>query len=449
MRYGLLLLLLAAPAFADDWPQWLGPRRDGVWREENILDRFPAAGPKLLWRAAVGGGYSGSVVVGDRVIVTDRVLAPGGRNRRAGELLGTGTPAEERVLCFDAKSGKPLWKHEYPCTYEVSYAAGPRATPVISVGKVYALGAMGDLICLDLERGTLVWAKNLPKDYATAVPTWGFAGSPLIDGNRLICLVGGPGSLVVAFEKETGRELWKNLSAGEPGYSPPMLAEVGGARVLLQWHPESINALDPRTGELHWSVPFARAKRKTMKAGMSVASPRVLGDRLFLTAYYEGSLMLRLNGLSPPTQVWRGRSRSEDPDESEAIHGLMATPFLKEGHIYGVCSFGDLRCLNADTGERLWSTYAATGGRPLRWSNAFLIAHEDRFFLFNEAGDLIIAKLSPAGYEEIGRANLLRPTNTMAEPAGRRVIWSHPAFAHRCVFARNDEELVCFSLARD
>jgi hypothetical protein len=263
----------------------------------------------------------------------------------------------------------------------------------------------------------------------------------------LICLVGGKGSIVVAFDKNTGKERWRNLTAGESGYSPPTLAEVADNRVVIQWHPESVNALDPVNGELLWSFPFARPKRKTLKAGMSIATPRVLGDRLFLTAYYEGSLMLRL-GDRTPTEVWRSKSRSEDPDESEGLHGLMSTPFLKDGHIYGVCSYGDLRCLKMDTGERVWSTYEATGGQALRWSNAFLVAHEDRFFLFNEAGDLILAKLSPAGYEELGRMNLVQPTNTMAEPKGRKVVWSHPAFAHRCVFARNDEEIVCVSLAR-
>src|SRR5262245_40268115 len=159
----LLTLGLAAPAArADDWPQWLGPQRDGVWREQGLLEKFPAGGPKVRWRAPVGQGYSGPAVAGGRVYLTDWVARPGTTPPKSaftrGRVAGT-----ERVLCLDEQTGKPLWKHEYPCTYEVSYAAGPRTTPVVAGGKVYTLGTMGDLLCLDADRGTVVWSKNLPK----------------------------------------------------------------------------------------------------------------------------------------------------------------------------------------------------------------------------------------------------------------------------------------------
>ncbi|MES2571516.1 MAG: PQQ-binding-like beta-propeller repeat protein, partial [Verrucomicrobiota bacterium] len=236
-----------------------------------------------------------------------------------------------------------------------------------------------------------------------------------------------------------GKELWRALSSQEPGYAPPMIYEAGGKRQLIIWHPESLNSLDPETGALHWSEPGKA------NAGMSIATPRKLGDLLYVTSFYNGSLMMRLDADKPAaTKVWKSKKASEK--DTDALHSTMSTPFLEDGYIYGVCSYGQLRCIKADTGERIWETFAATtGDKPVRWGNAFLIKQEGRFFLFNEKGDLIIANLTPTGYEEISRAHLLEPTNT--DP-NRPVVWTHPAFSNRSVFVRNDQEMVCVSLAK-
>ena len=142
--------------------------------------------------------------------------------------------------------------------------------------------------------------------------------------------------------------------------------------------------------------------------------------------------------------MWRGQR--DDEKNTDGLHGIMCTPFIEAGYIYGVCSYGQLRCLKAETGERVWETLAATtaDGKPTRWANAFLVKNGDRFFINNELGDLIIAKLDPQGYHEISRTHLLEPTNTAG---GRLVVWSHPAYADRCIFARNDREIICASLA--
>lgn len=443
---GLMLLLCAAPAAADDWPQWLGPQRDGVWREQGILDKFPAKGPVQRWRVPIGGGYAGPAVAAGKVYVTDRVLANDARpsdNPFDRDKLG----GKERVLCIDEATGKLAWKHEYACEYEIQYPAGPRNTPVVAGGKVYTLGAMGDLICLDAGKGTVLWQKNFPKDYNAPVPTWGFASSPLLDGDRLICLVGGEGSVVVAFHKDTGKELWKALSMRtmEIGYSPPMLFEAGGKRQLIVWHPESLNSLDPETGKLYWSQKFFS------KANLTAPAPRMDNDQLLVTSFYNGSMMMKLDRDRPKAEIlWRGKGRSEQPNDTEGLHAIMSTPFLKDGYIYGVCSYGELRCLKADTGERVWMTLKATGSqdKPVeRWANAFLVQHGDRVFLFNEKGDLILAKLTPKGYEEISRAHVLEPTGKLGGRASRTVLWSHPAFANKSIYARNDKEIVCVSLA--
>jgi hypothetical protein len=183
---------------------------------------------------------------------------------------------------------------------------------------------------------------------------------------------------------------------------------------------------------------------------MSIPMPRFENGLLFLTCFYNGSLMLKLDPDRPEAKVlWRISGRNEMPDGTKSLHAVMATPILKDGYIYGVCSYGELRGLKADTGERLWMTHQATDGESLRWGNAFLVAQGDRYFLFNEKGDLIIARLSPKGYEEVGRAHILDATNNMAPPPGRLVLWSHPAFANRSVYVRNDNEIVCVSLAAE
>ncbi|PYJ87518.1 MAG: pyrrolo-quinoline quinone [Verrucomicrobia bacterium] len=438
LRHALTLAAFAASSLrADDWPQWLGPQRDGVWREIGILEKFPAEGPKVRWRAPIGAGYTGPAVANGRVYVMDRQLAQGASNSSnpfaRGEIPGT-----ERVLCLKEDDGEILWKHEYDCPYAVSYPAGPRATPTVHDGKVYTLGTEGNLICLEAEKGKLIWSHELTKDYHTTTPMWGFAGHPLIDGKKLICLAGGEGSVAVAFDKDTGKKLWRALSAKEPGYCPPMIYEFNGKRQLIIWHPEAVSALDPETGNVIWSYPLA----PSVRSGMTIPGPRKSGDLLFLTSFYNGSLMLRI-GSDKPSVVWQSRKVSEM--DTDGLHSVMSTPVLENGYIYGSCSYGQFRCLKADTGERLWETFEPTTDKSVRWGNAFLVKNGDRYFLFNEKGDLIIAKLTPEKYEEISRAHLLEPTNT--DP-GRPVVWSHPAFANRCVYARNDKEIVCVSLAK-
>ena len=430
----------AGAAQADDWPQWLGPQRDGVWRETGIMERFPANGPVVRWRAPLGGGYAGPAVAGGRVFVTDRVL-PEGASNPDNPFKRDDVAGRERVLCFNEADGRLLWTHEYECTYTISYPAGPRTTPVVADGRVWTLGAEGHLFCFDAASGKVIWSRQLKNDFGIRAPVWGFAGHPLLDGQRLICLVGGDGSTVVAFDKDSGREIWRALSAKEPGYSPPMICEAGGRRQLIVWHPESLNSLDPETGRLYWSEPFA------VRVGLSLATPRKLGDLLFITSFYNGPVMMKLDAAKPAaTVLWRGASHSEK--DTDKLHSLMSTPFLEDGHIYGTCSYGQFRCLRADTGERVWESMTPAGAadeKNRRWANAFIVKNGGRFFLYNEKGDLIIARLSPRGYEEISRAHLLDPTLIAA---GRKIVWSHPAFANRCVFTRNDKEIICVSLAK-
>jgi outer membrane protein assembly factor BamB len=431
---GWMIVLSASALRADDWPQWMGPKRDGVWRETGIIAKFPEGGPKVLWRAKIAGGYAGPAVAGGRVYVHDFVNDADAR-KLSNPASRPPIDGTERVLCYDAGTGQLMWKHEYACHYKISYPFGPRCTPTVQGGKVYALGAMGHLFCLDAAHGTVLWSKDFAKDYGAVVPMWGYAGHPLVDGDKLFCMVGGKDSSVVAFHKDTGKELWKALDAKELGYSPPSIIEAGGARQLIVWHGESINSLDPATGKLHWSAPLQPA------FGMSIMAPRRHGDYLFAGAIGFHAVLLKLSSDKPgATEVWRGK-------KGNAIYPVNSTPILEDGIIYGVDQPGPLMAVKLETGERLWEDFAATTGDESRNSGtAFLVKHEGRFFLFSETGHLVIAKLSPKGYEEISRAKILEPTQTAF---GRDVVWSHPAFASRCVFARNDKELVCVSLAAE
>lgn len=414
----------------------MGPQRDDVWRETGILTAFPASGANVRWRTPIGSGYSGPAVAKGRVYVMDRLLNQGTSNPKDPFPRGT-IPGSERVLCLNEADGHIVWQFQYPCAYDISYPAGPRTTPSVDGDRVYTLGAVGNLHCLDATSGKKLWSHEFKKDYGVQSPVWGFAGHPLVDGQKLICLARGDGTTVVAFDKQTGKELWRALSAAEPGYSAPVIYEAGGCRQLIVWDPEAVNSLDPDSGRVYWSHQF------TSRTGLSIATPRKMGDYLFVSTFYNGSLMLRLGTESPSaTEVWRSKKDSER--NTDYLHSIISTPFLENGHIYGVCSYGQFRCLKADTGERVWETFVPTGGKEARWANAFIVKNGERFFIPNEKGDLLIAKLNPKGYEEISRTHLLEPANT--DP-GRAVVWSHPAFANRCVFARNDREIICVSLA--
>lgn len=419
----LFTTLIACPALvasADDWPQWGGPKHDIVWRESGIVDKLPTDGllPRV-WSVPVGEGYSGPAVADGRVYLTDRIHADG----------------TERVLCVDAETGKEIWKHEYPVRYTVSYPAGPRATPVINEGRVYTIGAEGHMFCFDAKTGDVIWKKEFQKDFGTKLPNWGMAAAPLVDGDKLITLVGGAdGALVVAFDKATGKELWRSLDDPAIGYAPPVIYEFGGRRQLIMWHPAAVSALDPETGEVIWEHPWQ------IRFGLTIPMPRQIDDRLFLTAFYDGPLMLKV-GADNAEVVWKGQGKDEQ--NTDGIHAIMPTPWITEANIFGICSYGQLRGLDTDTGKRLWETFDATGRG--RWWNAFIIPHENRFFLHNEQGDLIIAHLTAEGYKEISRAKLVEPTRKVQR---RMTIWSHPAFAMKSVFARNDKELVRVSLAK-
>ena len=430
-----LLLVGVDGAGADDWPEFRGRGRLGVWQETGLLDTFPVMGLKVLWRTPVGAGYAGPAVAGGRVFVTDWEATQGMRGI-------------ERALALDEESGRILWVREWEADYAgIQWEIGPGATPTVDGDRVYVLGRTGVLSALRVESGEILWRKNYSRDYGVDRMQWGFdwgfASAPLVDGERLICLVGGgPDARVVAFDKMTGEEVWRALSSdADLGVAQPIIIEAGGARQLIVWNPEEVASLDPVTGDIYWRQPY------TVGGAMTVAVPVQVGSQLFFTTFYDGPMMLTLNQDRPGASIaWKGSSNSEI--QTDGLHAVLATPIVDGGYIYGICSYGQLRCLNANTGERIWETQDATIERR-RWASGFMVRNGNRVFINNDRGELIIARLSPSGYEEISRTRLITPTSP---PGNRRelrnVSWVHPAYANKHIYTRNDEEVISVSMDR-
>jgi outer membrane protein assembly factor BamB len=414
------------PLAADDWPQWRGPARDGTWSETGIIDKFATSQVAIRWRVPIGSGYCGPTVAQQRVYVTDRQDEP---------------QQGERVHCFDWQTGKELWSFSYACVYrQVGYTAGPRAAVSIDDGRAYVLGTMGHLHCLDAATGQMLWKKEPGVDYQIRVPVWGISSAPLVEGNLLIAQIGAEkGACLVALDKTTGAEKWRALD-DRPSYSAPIVIQQAGRRVLVCWTGDHVAGLDPTSGKVFWLHPF-----KPAKMVINVPTPVVSGDRLFVSAFYDGALMLRLLQDEPRVEpLWRRHGTSER--NTDALHCMISTPYFEGDYVYGVDSYGELRCLDARTGDRLWEDVTAVP--RARWANIHMVRNGSRMWMFNERGELVIGTLSPQGFHEISRAKLIDPT---MEQLGQRngVCWSHPAYAYKHVFARNDRELVCASLAAE
>lgn len=436
----LSIVTAGGPLLADDWPEWRGPEGRAVWSEDGIVETFPKAGLTVRWRTSVKEGYAGPAVAGGRVFVADYE-----RQQQTGRLGGL-----ERLLALDQNTGEILWSHSWKVNYSsimASYAEGPRAVPTVDGERVYVVGAGGHLLCLDNGTGKVLWQKHYPTDYDVGVPIFGFSSSPIVNGDLLIAIVGGePDALVVAFDKRTGEEIWRALEASsEPGYAQPTIVEMHGRRQLLIWHPLAISSLDPDSGNVLWHFPYEA------KDTLSVATPMVENDRLFLTQFYGGAIMLEIDKETGPRELWRKKGQSEMPGDTEALHSLITTPIFEDGIVYGIDSYGELRALEAATGERLWED--KTMARQGRWGSAFFVKHDDRWIVFNDLGELILCRFKRSGYEEIDRTLLLEPTTSAGfgprRFADAKVNWGHPAFADKHVFVRNDREIVSISLAAE
>ncbi len=409
----------------DEWPDWRGPNRDGTWHEKGIITKFDSNPLEVKWKAPVSAGYSGPTVADGRVYITDRI-------RRPDEI--------ERVLCFNAETGEKIWSYSYDCDYiGIGYPAGPRASVIVNENHAYSLGTMGHLYCFESKSGEVIWSKDLYKEYDIRMPTWGISAAPLIIENRIIVNIGGSdGACVVAFNKNTGKEIWRSLD-DDASYSAPILIEQAGKQVVIVWTGQRIVGLNPDTGVVYWSEEFLQERMI-----INIASPVVYNNYIFVSNFFDGSMLLKLAEDRLTVQkVWQRAGKNER--NTDALHSCISTPLLKGEYIYGVDSYGELRCLDLKTGDRIWEDLTAV--KQARWANIHFVQNEKLTYMFNENGELIISKLSENGYQEISRAKLIEPTKQQLSRGGEGVTWAHPAFAYKHVFVRSDSELICADLS--
>lgn len=408
------LALHSIEAHGDDWPQFRGPNRDAVWAETGILKSFPRSGLSVRWRYPVDRGFSSPVVAAGRVYVTDAQLQD--------------PRVRERVHCVEEGTGKLVWTRSWETDHPdwiflKIQERGPGATPIMQDGKLYVLGIFGVLVCLDAAGGAECWRKNLRRDYQLKdMPT---DASPLIEGDLLIVFVGGtPGACVIAFDKNSGREVWRALEESLT-HSSPIVVDAGGTRQLIVWTHESVTSLDPMTGKTRW------AERLPTSADAAVATPVFHKEHLLI-----GGLMLKFDG-EKPSVLW-----PETRAISRRILSNTSSALFRSEQVFSARSTGELVCLEAGSGRQLWQTNGLTNAK--NGASIHLTAHGEEIFLFTDHGELIQAQLSANGYKEISRTALVQPTSPFM---GSIVAWAAPAFANRHVYARTDQELVAVSLA--
>ncbi|HSQ55463.1 MAG TPA: PQQ-binding-like beta-propeller repeat protein [Gemmata sp.] len=436
----IAVALIATHATAEDWPQWLGPKRDAVWNEKGLVTSFPKDGPKVVWRVPIGEGYAGPAVVKGRVYLMDRKRTEPDPKKP----LPKGTlPGIERVVCLNAADGTVVWAHTYDCPYsKVAYPTGPRTTPIVDGDRLYTLGTMGNLLCLNLVNGEVVWSKNFVKELNAPVPLWGWSAHLLLHGDRLIALVGGDGQAVVAFDKKTGREKWKALSTKEICYAPPIVTEAGGKKQLIVWLSEAVYGLNADSGEQYWKEKHP-AEGDPVRPAVSIITPKLAGDKLLISSFYHGTLCLTLDMEKPGAKVaWR--SKNSYPKPINGLNAVMSSLLVKDKHVYGISGMGALICQKLDTGEVVRTGNEIFGEKEAFCGSVFWVDAGTAVYGLTDQGDLLVLKLVPQKCEVLAKAHILEPTHAAK---GRKAVWSHPAFADRCVYMKNDKEMVCVSLA--
>lgn len=411
---GVCVSLASLIVRAEDWPRWGGPRGDETWNGPDLPDQWPAEGLRVVWKQPVGGGYGGVIAAAGRVFLLDRVTTP---------------DEQERLLCFDADSGKMLWSQADPVTYgKLDYGNGPRSTPTLHDGRLYTFGALGRVACFDAVGGKPLWARDYPKTYAEQIPapTWGLAASPVVWEDLVIVHPGAAdGGCLIALDRNTGAEVWR-VSDDPAGYATPIIIDSPAGPQLVAWTPEHVLGVQPRTGQLLWSIPYK------VTYGVSISTPIFHENTVFVTGYWEGSKAIRLGPqLADAHLVW---------EESRYLRGLMMQPLYRDGHVYMLDKGLGLTCFELASGKKLWDDQhqmTPRGRNPQ--ASAVWVGAGDRVLILNELGDLILARLNTSGYQEQSRTNII-------ERRERSPIWAHPAYAGNRVYARSDSELVCVEL---
>ena len=403
----LLLSLVTSSATgavvkAKDWPQFLGPTRDGVYAADDVGTTWAAAGPKVLWQTEVGHGFSGPVVAHGKAIVFHRVD-------------NTAT-----LDCLDADSGKRLWRAGYPTDYvdDFGFDSGPRATPSIEGDRVFTFGAEGRLTAWRLTDGKEIWSVDTRADFNAGKGFFGPVCSPLVEGEAVLLNVGGrDGAGVVAFDRASGKVLWK-ATDDEASYSSPTVATIGGTRYVLVYTRDGLVAIEPSSGKVAMEFPW----RPRIEASVSAATPLVIGDQIFLSASYDTGAVLLKFAAPKPRVVW---------SSGESLSNHYATSVHHDGFLYGFHGRQEqspsLRCVDLATGKVRWSEDDFGAGTVSLAGKHLLV--------LTEKGQLIAAPATPDGFKPSAKAQVLG-FDTRA----------YPAIAGGRFYARGKDKLVCLDL---
>ena len=394
-------LVMVSPLAAEDWPQFLGPRRDGVSAETGIKNWGPG-GPKVAWSRDIGPGFAGPVVQGDRLILF----------YRSGD--------EEVVECIRAETGNPLWKFGYATAFDDDFGKGdgPRATPVIAGDKVVTFGADGWLHALDLATGKKLWGRALLKEYKVPPSYFGVGSSPLVVEDRVLVNVGGKNAGIVAFALASGEELWKATGDGA-SYSSPTLAMVGDATHAVFFTRQGVALVDPKTGGVRFQMPW----RARIDASVNAATPLIIGDQAFFSTCYDtGALLLKLRK--------DGADKLWDSDELMTNH--YNTSVYRDGHLYGCHgrqeAGASFRCVELKTQKVRWD--------QARFGCGSMILAGDKLIVLTERGDLVLVDATPAAYRELARAQVFT-----AAPCRAQI-----ALSNGRLFARDQKKVTCFEV---
>jgi outer membrane protein assembly factor BamB len=383
-----------APQAQADWLAYRGPTSTGVSTEKGFTTKFPVDGPKVLWKASVGVGTSSITVSGDRAFTM------GNQANR------------DHILCLDVKTGRELWKHEYPLDLDKRmFEGGTAATPTLDGDRVYSVSHQGDLFCLEAATGKKVWYKHYQQDFGGRRPQWGFAGSPTVEGNLLILDVGGKDASTVALDKLTGSVVWKS-GTDEAGYASAVIATIGGKRTAVLFKATALVGLDVKDGAELWRAPW-----KT-NYDVNAATPLVVGDRIFISSGYgSGCALIEISG-GKAVEKWRNKN----------LKAHINSPVFSKGNVYGIDDQASPRaplvCLDFASGQVKWSQRGIGGA---------LVVADGKLIVLSESGELIVAEESPAAFKAISRAQVLP-----------KRCWVQPTLANGRVFCRNnDGQLVC------